>query len=477
MSLLGLRRETTLDALLEAAALPGLLGTVGNLGVVVSSATHDSRAVGPRSIFCCVPGERADGHDFAASAVASGAAALLVERELPVGVPQIVVRSVRLAIGPLCDAVYGHPSRRVEVIGVTGTNGKTTTTHLIGAILTGAGRPTSTIGTLSGAFTTPEAPDLQRRLSEFADSGIAAVAMEVSSHALALHRVDRTRFVAAVFTNLGRDHLDLHGTQEAYFAAKARLFDPEFAERAIINVDDEWGRRLASSVRIPLVTYSASQLEDVSVSMRSVSYTWRSRRVTVPLGGSFNVMNSLAALTAAVEVGIDPDDAVGALAGAPQVPGRFEFVDEGQGFDVVVDFAHTPDALAALLATTRANVGGRIIVVFGCGGNRDRAKRPEMGRVAVDGADLVVVTSDNPRDEDPAAIIDGICEGIDAVDRPRLIVEPDRATAIEAACRLARPGDVVLVAGKGHERTQTIGDSILEFDDRAVARRVLGVMR
>ena len=483
MSPVVLRREITLDSVLSGVRLPGLRSVTGDRRTVVASTTHDSRSVGPQSVFCCVRGERFDGHEFAAHAVSAGATALLVDHVLPLDVAQIIVDDVRSAMGPLSAAVYGHPSHRLEVIGVTGTNGKTTTTHLLGEIFAGIGRPVATIGTLSGAMTTPEAPELQQRFADLVDAGITTVPMEVSSHALALGRVDGTRFVASVFTNLGRDHLDLHGTQEAYFAAKARLFDATLSERAVINIDDEAGRRLAGSIRIPCTTYSARSLTDVLVTMRSISYTWHSRRVTVPIGGAFNVSNSLAALTTAAELGVEPDEAIGALAGAAPVPGRFEHVQVGQDFDVIVDFAHTPDALAALLSTVRTGIqtgpdpAGRIIVVFGCGGNRDRAKRPEMGRAAVRGADLVVVTSDNPRSEDPSAIIDEICAGIDADDRARVIVEPDRSMAIEGACRVARAGDVVLIAGKGHERTQTIGDSVIEFDDRAVAQRVLGAIR
>ncbi len=477
------RRETTLAAAVAGADLPGLRSIVGDRDAIVASATHDSRAVEAHSVFCCVRGERFDGHDFASAAVAAGARALLVDHELDLDVAQVVVADVRAAMGPLSAAVYGHPSQRLEIVGVTGTNGKTTTTHLLAEIFSGVGRPVATIGTLSGAMTTPEAPDLQRRLAELVESGVTTVAMEVSSHALALQRVDGTRFVASVFTNLGRDHLDFHGTQEAYFAAKARLFDSDLSQQAIINSDDEAGRRLAGSICIPCTTYSASSLANVEVTMDSLSYTWRSRKVSVPIGGAFNVSNSLAALTAAVEIGVDIDDAVTALAAAAPVPGRFEPIQMGQDFDVIVDFAHTPDALAAVLATVRAAITGRsgsaprIITVFGCGGNRDRAKRPEMGRVAAGGADLVVVTSDNPRDEDPSVIIDEIYAGIDPDDRVRVIVEPDRSNAIEGACRIARAGDVVLIAGKGHEQTQTIGDSVIEFDDRAVARRVLGALR
>ncbi len=471
------RREATLASILGRTTIPGLLQVTGNDGAVVASITHDSRRVEPHSMFCCVVGATFDGHEFASAARAAGASALLVERLLPVDLPQIVVRSVREAMAPLSASVYGQPSHRLDVIGVTGTNGKTTTAHVIAEIFGHIGRPAAALGTLTGAFTTPESPDLQATLADMADSGITTVAMEVSSHALALHRVDGMRFVASVFTNLGRDHLDLHGTQEAYFAAKSRLFDEDLSQLAVLNLDDEYGRRLMSSVRIPAVPYSVSALSDVEVSATAVAYTWLEERVHVPLGGAFNVSNSLAAATTAHALGVEPDAVADALNRVGPVPGRFEHIDCGQPFTVIVDFAHTPDALGAVLASAKSVAGsGRLILVFGCGGNRDRAKRPEMGLVAAQGADLVVVTSDNPRDEDPMTIIDEVLVGVPDASRPGVVVEPDRAMAIEAACRVARPGDVVLVAGKGHERTQTIGDQIIEFDDRDVARRILGVL-
>lgn len=471
------RREATLASILGRTSIPGFVQMVGSDSAIVASITHDSRRVPVHALFCCVVGDTFDGHDFAPAARAAGASALLVERTLPVDLPQIVVRSVREAMAPLSAAVYGEPSHRLDVIGVTGTNGKTTTAHMIAGVFAGVGRPATALGTLSGAFTTPEAPDLQAALADMVDSGITTVAMEVSSHALALHRVDGMRFVASVFTNLGRDHLDLHGTQDAYFAAKARLFDEDLSQLAVLNVDDEYGRRLMSSVRIPTVPYSTSTLSGVEVTATAVAYTWLGQRVQVPLGGGFNVSNTLAAATTAHALGLEPDAVADALNRVGPVPGRFEHIDAGQPFALIVDFAHTPDALQAVLASATAVAGtGRVILVFGCGGNRDRAKRPEMGLIAAQGADLVVVTSDNPRDEDPMAIIDDVLAGVPDVLRPAVVVEADRATAIEAACRVARPGDVVLVAGKGHERTQTIGNRIVEFDDRDVARRILGAL-
>ncbi|MBI5090114.1 MAG: UDP-N-acetylmuramoyl-L-alanyl-D-glutamate--2,6-diaminopimelate ligase [Actinobacteria bacterium] len=443
--------------------------------VEIVDLTVDSRAVRPGWLFCCVRGERADGHDFAAEAVAAGAPALLVERELPVAVPQIVVTNSRAATGWLAAAVHGHPCDALSMVGVTGTNGKTTTSHLIGSVLRGAGRTVEVLGTLSGAHTTPEAPDLQRQLAQWRDAGVDAVAMEVSSHALALDRVAGARFDVAVFTNLGRDHLDLHGTVERYFAAKALLFEPQMAAMAVVNTDDVHGRLLFDSVSIPVVGFSYDDATDVRVGASSHSYRWRGVDVRVGIGGAFNVMNSLAAATACAAMGIDERVIADALAVAPPVPGRFEPISAGQDFAVIVDYAHTPDGLReALLAARHAGGRGQVIVVFGCGGDRDRAKRPEMGATAAELADRVVITSDNPRSEDPMAIINATVEGVPEDYRTNVVIEPDRRSAIAAALRMASEGDVVVIAGKGHEATQTIGDQVVPFDDRLVARELLG---
>jgi UDP-N-acetylmuramoyl-L-alanyl-D-glutamate--2,6-diaminopimelate ligase len=444
---------------------------------VVVDATHDSRQVQPGWLFCCVRGERVDGHQFAAAAVAAGATALLVETPLDLAVPQLVVPDVRAAMGRVAAAVHGHPADALTMVGVTGTNGKTTVSHLVGQVLAAVGRRVEVFGTLSGAFTTPEATDLQRRLAAATDAGTDHVVMEVSSHALALHRVDGVRYDVAVFTNLGRDHLDFHGTEERYFAAKARLFTPELAERAVVNADDVHGRLLVDAATIPTSGYSVDELTDLEIGPTSHRYRWRGHAVEVPLGASFNVANGLAAATACISLGIPVDDVVAALSSVRPVPGRFESVDEGQDFSLIVDFAHTPDGLRAVLSALRSSLAddraARIVVVFGCGGDRDRDKRPEMGEVAATLADVVVVTSDNPRSERPLAIIDAIVAGVPADYRDRVSIEPDREQAIAAAIALARPGDVVLVAGKGHETTQTIGDEVRPFDDRAVSRRLL----
>jgi UDP-N-acetylmuramoyl-L-alanyl-D-glutamate--2,6-diaminopimelate ligase len=398
----------------------------------------------------------------------------VVERPLPLPVPQVVTSDARAATGWFAAAAHGHPADRLRMVGVTGTNGKTTTTQLVGAVLRHAGQTVEVIGTLSGPKTTPEATDLQRSFAALRDGGTDSVVMEVSSHALALHRIDGTSFEVAVFTNLGRDHLDLHGTVERYFAAKARLFEPGLARHAVVNVDDVHGRLLADSLAIPVTTFSTTDVTDVRVTATSHAYRWRDVEIVVGIGGAFNVMNSLAAATACSVLGIPSDRIAAGLAAAPAVPGRMEPVDAGQPFALLVDYAHTPDGLREALRAVRAAVGeGRVIAVFGCGGDRDREKRPEMGAVVAELADVAVVTSDNPRSEDPLAIIDATVAGVPEHYRDRVVIEPDRRRAIAAAIRNARHGDVVLVAGKGHETTQTIGDTVVPFDDRAVARQLL----
>ncbi len=454
----------------------------GDDGVVVRGITHDSRAVVDGTIFVALRGAAHDGHGFARDAVESGATVVVGEHALGVAATEVIVGDTRAFVGPLSAAVYDHPCRAMTVVGVTGTNGKTTTTHMLAAILQAAGMPTGIIGTLSGARTTPEAPELQARLAAFVDDGTQAVAMEVSSHALALQRVDGCHFAVAVFTNLGRDHLDLHGTEQQYFAAKARLFTTGLAERGVINLDDVHGQLLADATRgeFPSVGFRLSDAADLEVGPTSHRYVWRGRRIAVPIGGLFNASNSLAAATAASELGIDSATIAAGLAQLAAIPGRFEPIDAGQSFSVVVDYAHTPDGLQVALRAAADTVTtphgtrvGRVIVVFGCGGDRDDEKRPVMGAVAAELADQVVVTSDNPRGEDPLAIIECIVDGVPARYRGRVTVEPDRRAAMAMALADARPGDVVLIAGKGHETTQTIGTKVLPFDDRAVARALL----
>ncbi len=466
---------------------PSGLERIGALlagGLAVTDVVHDSRQVSPGSVYVCFPGASFDGHDFAARAVESGAVAIVCDHALGgLGpTPQIVVDDTRLRVGPIAALLSGRPSRSMTTVGITGTNGKTTTAQLLEAIFTAAGMPTGVVGTLHGPRTTPEAPDLQRTLRRFVDDGMHAAVLEVSSHALALHRVDGTEFDAVAFTNLGRDHLDLHGSQEEYFRAKARLFDPAFAPLGVINVDDPHGRLLADSVAADgfrIVAVSQDQLTDVEVTASAHRYRWRSIDVDVPIGGRFNVANSLIALTTAVELGIEPEVAAAGLRSLAVVPGRFEVVStsesERRGVTVVVDYAHTPDGLTEILGSARAVAadGGTVVVVFGCGGERDRPKRPEMGRIAARLADRVIITSDNPRSESPEEIISDIVAGVEDDYRARVVTDPDRRAAISAALEGARSGDVVVIAGKGHEATQEFADQTIEFDDRRVAREIL----
>jgi UDP-N-acetylmuramoyl-L-alanyl-D-glutamate--2,6-diaminopimelate ligase len=467
-------------------------GTTDGLAIVdalmasdlgLGSVCHDSRAVTPGALYVCLRGAHFDGHDFARAAVDAGAVALLVDHELEgVGdVVQIVVDDTRLRVGPVAATVMGHPSRALTSVGITGTNGKTTTAAMMTAIFEAAGRSCGVVGTLHGPRTTPEAPDLQQTLRSFVDDGHRAAVLEVSSHALALHRVDGTDFDAVVFTNLGHDHLDLHGSHEEYFRAKARLFDTRFAPVGVVNADDPYGRLIADAAAddFRVVDYSVDRLSDVEVSAVAHRYRWRGQLVEVPIGGDFNVSNSLAALTTAVELGIAPEVAAGGLARLDGVPGRFEVIASdaarARGLTVVVDYAHTPDGLASVLDSARRHVGvgGGLVVLFGCGGRRDRPKRPEMGAVAAARADRIVITSDNPRNEDPQTIIDEVLAGVGPSDRGRVTSMLDRREAIAHAIGSAQPGDVLVIAGKGHERTQELADAVIDFDDRAVAAEFL----
>ena len=427
----------------------------GDGSTEVNSVAHDLRDVRQGSLFCCVRGSRVDGHDLATEAVSRGASALVVERVLPLDAPQVQVHGTRAAMGLMSAELYGHPSRRLQVCGVTGTNGKTTTVALLSAVLEASGRPTLTIGSLSPHEAgrppnTPEAPELQSMLADAASSGVSAVAMEVSSIGLAQHRVDGTWFAAGVFTNLTQDHLEFHGDMEAYFAAKRSLFTEDRVGAAVVNRDDPYGARLLAELEgapFPVVAFSVQD-----------------QPIPIQLPGVYNQSNAQAALAAAVVMGVDRDLAVDALAAVERVPGRMERVDNDRGLIALVDYAHTPDALAhSLRAARELAEGNRVIVVFGCGGDRDEAKRPLMGAAATDLADHAVLTSDNPRSEDPQAIIDQVVKG--ATD-DNLDVEPDRRAAIRVAVDMAHPGDVVLVAGKGHETGQEIGGRVIPFDDR-----------
>jgi UDP-N-acetylmuramoyl-L-alanyl-D-glutamate--2,6-diaminopimelate ligase len=453
--------------------------------VEITGLHYRSSDVRPGGLFFCVPGFKADGHDFAPDAVERGAAALVSERPLELGVPEMVVPNVRAAMGPAAARFYGDPTGTLRVVGITGTNGKTTTAFLTRAILEQAGVRTGLLGTVKSVIggteepverTTPEGIDLQETFRRMLDAGDEACAMEVSSHALELGRAEGIHFACRVFTNLTQDHLDFHPDMEAYFMAKRRLF--EGPGPVVVNVDDDYGNRLADDVADP-VTYGVTSEADyrareVRFDPAGSSFTCDTPDGSVPvqtrLPGLFNVQNALASIAAARSLDVDLEVAAAALADADRVPGRFEPVDEGQPFTVLVDYAHTPEALDNVLRAARELTEGRVHVVFGAGGDRDRAKRPLMGKAAVELADRVVVTSDNPRSEDPEAISEEILEGTG----PDVEREPDRKRAIALAVGAADPGDVVVVAGKGHEQGQEFENGRTEpFDDVTVVREAL----
>ena len=460
-----------LDSLLGVLREPRIVGTLPR---AVASIAVDSRIAQPDALFVALRGERSDGHEFAATAALRGASALVVERELDIAMPQIVVDDTRVAISHLASAFYDHPSRTLTVAGVTGTNGKTTTTHLVQAIFAAANVACAVIGTLGGSFrdrrwslenTTPLALDLHRILAEMRDAGAVAVAMEVSSHALALGRVDDVAFDVAALTNVTRDHLDFHETLANYVAAKQRLFD--LAPQCVLNLDDETGRAFAVS-RPGATTYAidrAADLRATNVALAGDGSTFDAGGMHVHLAvpGRFNIANALAAIGIARAAGIADAAIVAGLAAVRAVPGRMERI-AAFGIDAIVDYAHTPDALANVVQAARATTRGHVIVVFGCGGDRDPGKRAEMGRIAAGAADRVIVTSDNPRGEDPLAIARAVAGDTNAD------VILDRRAAIRRAIGEARAGDTVIVAGKGHETYQIIGAERLPFDDRDEVR-------
>jgi UDP-N-acetylmuramoyl-L-alanyl-D-glutamate--2,6-diaminopimelate ligase len=489
----------TLGTLTEGIPGARLLGPGGtpdphaSRDLDVAAAAYRSDRAGAGDLFCCIRGERADGHDFAPQAVARGVAALLVERALDLPVPQIIVRDGRLGMAIAAARLAGDPSHDLTVVGVTGTNGKTTSAFLLRSVLEAAGRPCGLLGTVemrvggrveSAGRTTPESVDLQNLLRRMRDAGDRACAMEVSSHALAQRRVAGVRFAAALFTNLTRDHLDYHADVEDYYLAKRGLFvrPPEEGENppGAGNMDDPFGRRLvaeAGALGFAVDSPADVRPERLEMHARGFSARFATPRgpldVESPLRGRFNVSNVSGVVAVGELLELDHAAVAAGVAAVQGVPGRLEPVDAGQTFQVLVDYAHTPDSLENVLRTARDLVGGgRLLVVFGCGGDRDRGKRPEMGRVARELADVAIVTSDNPRSEDPEAIIAEILSGA-ASGSAELVVEEDRRAAIDLAVRRARSGDVVLIAGKGHESGQERGGVVTPFDDRDVARAAL----
>lgn len=470
-----------------------LTGDTTLAGTEVSDLAFSSRDARPGSLFFCVRGFSADGHEFAADAVADGAAALVAERPLGLGVPELIVEDARAAMPTLARRFFRDPSREIDAIGITGTNGKTTISYLVRQILEAVARPCGLIGTVSWVVagvetpatrTTPEAIELVRALRSMVDAGERACAIEVSSHALELGRVDEVAFAAAVFTNLSQDHLEFHETMENYFASKRLLFESEPGV-SIVNIDDEYGRRLASD--FPCVTYSARGAEatyraadvefDASGSRFTLVRDEAQLKASVALPGLFNVANALAALATTIELGVPAGQAVEALARATGAPGRFEPVAAGQSFGVFVDYAHTPDAIENVLQAAATLPHNRVISVVGAGGDRDRTKRPLMGAAAAEGSDVVIVTSDNPRSEEPASIVDQVIAGARSAavaNGVSVVGEVDRRSAIEFAIASAEPGDIVFIFGKGHEQGQEFaGGRKIPFDDATVAREAL----
>jgi UDP-N-acetylmuramoyl-L-alanyl-D-glutamate--2,6-diaminopimelate ligase len=474
------KRSTSLAAVLSAACVRKNFHyeLVGDAETFITDVTHSTASVTPGALFVCVIGERVDGHQLAQQAIDAGAVALLVERRLPISVPQIVVANTRQTQGIVAAAFWGFPSDDLLMIAVTGTNGKTTTAHLLGSILRQHDLRTEVVGTLSGARTTAESTELQRQLAQYVERRTQAVVMEVTSHAMVLHRVEGTHFALSIFTNLTPEHLDFHGTMESYFAAKASLFTSAYTSVGVVNYDDVYGRLIADTNEIQCVPFSVHDVQNISATASSHEFSWKTHHVKVNVGGKFNISNSLAAVTAAVQLGVSETDIVVGLAAAETVPGRFEQVRSSTGFDVVVDYAHTPDALQRVLLAAREVVGTKqqVVVVFGCGGDRDSEKRPLMGAIAAKFADCVVVTSDNPRSEAPATIAQNIIDGIGTLSANTIVAtEIDRRLAIQFALKSARSGDIVVIAGKGHEKTQTIGNDVLPFDDVATVKEILGV--
>jgi len=471
-------------------------------GPSVTGVTHDSRSVRPGDLYAALPGGTVHGARFCADAATAGAVAVLTdpagrEAAIATGLPVFVVADPRARLGEVAAWIYGEPSSKLLLIGVTGTAGKSTTTYLIESGLRTAGYLTGLIGgvetrirdvTLESSLTTPEATDLQAVLAAMVHRRVGAAAMEVSSHALAQGRVAGTHYDVAVFTNLSQDHLDFHASMDDYFAAKAQLFTPEYARAGVVNADDPRGRELVATAGIPVTTFSARGRDTADwiatdvrpgadgSAFRVIGPGGVAADATIALPGDFNVANALAAIVALVEAGVGLADAVAGVAACPGPPGRLERVEAGQDFSVLVDYAHKPGAVEALLSAMRAVTQGRLMIVVGCGGDRDRGKRSLMGAAAARLADVAILTSDNPRSEDPLAILTEMLSGAAGVpqrERGHVVVQPDRAAAIAAAIDDADKGDVVVIAGKGHEHGQYVGGSVIPFDDREVAAAAL----
>lgn len=483
--------------------LQGVEYTTTSRNIEINGIEYDSRKVKKGNLFVAIKGFVVDGHDFASDAVENGAQAVLVERKLALDIPQVVVKSTREALGQVASNWYGHPSSAMRLVGVTGTNGKTTTTYLVKSILEKAGYKVGLIGTIQNLIgnevipaerTTPESLDLQRLLSEMRDANVDYVVMEVSSHALDLHRTQGAEYDVGIFTNLSQDHLDFHETLEAYFSAKSKLFanltrnSSKAKKLSVINFDDSHGLQMAASSSAPVFSYGVDQhaqvcAKDIEVTNKGVRYRVKTPQgeavLALNLTGKFNIYNSLAAITACLWEGVSLSTIKAGLEQVLGVAGRFELVDAGQDFAVIVDYAHTPDSLENVLQTAKGFAKGRLLLVFGAGGDRDRKKRPLMGKTAAKYSDYLLVTSDNPRSEDPEQICQDVAAGILEVGFPKEKYEivVSRRAAISRGVQLAQPGDILIIAGKGHETYQEFKGKTIHFDDKEEALQALKELR
>ena len=476
------------------ADLPYLLDTRGDLDTEIASVTANSREKTGNALFFCIHGARFDAHEYAAQAVENGCVALVVERWLPLPVPQVLVRNGRGAMARIAAAFFGHPSREMKMIGITGTKGKTTTSYMLRSIVEHAGLKCGLIGTtgymigdrrVGGSLTTPDPIELQRTLRQMADEGVQVVSMEVSAHAVDMLRLDGMVFEAGCYTNLSQDHLDYFGTMEKYFAAKKSFFTGGMVRNAAFNADEETSEDIIRDIRVPRITYGICVdadlfARDIEISENGVSFEMRlkgmhERRISLQMTGMFNVYNALAAAACAMIIGISADDIAGGLEAIPSVPGRVESLPTGTPYKVILDYSHSPDALMNILETVRVFTRRRLIALFGCGGDRDQGKRPIMGEIGGRLADLCILTSDNPRSEDPMDILAAIEEGIKPTGKPYVVIE-NRTEAIRYALQTAQEGDVIVLAGKGHETYQEIKGVKYPFDEKEVVARLLHEM-
>ncbi len=448
--------------------------TIGEINdIEISGLSYDSRSIIYGDLFFCFEGEKNDSHDFIYDVIEEGASALVVERRIDIDFPQVISSNSRKMMSEIAEIFYDFPSREIITVGVTGTNGKTTTVNILSAIAEAAGKKSETIGTLTGHLTTPEAPDLQRRIRDSIRNGASFLAMEVSSHALVQNRVSETAYDVAIFTNLSLDHLDYHGDMESYYRAKSMLFSPSHTKLAVINADNEFGKRLIQDVEIPKVTFSLSDVEIIEQSLIKTTFRWKGRTINLKLPGVFNLENALGAAVAADALGFSREVIVNGLESARGTPGRFELLEHSDGQPyVIIDFCHTPDGLEKILLSVKELLEGAMIhVVLGCGGDRETTKRAQMGMISETHATNVYLTSDNPRSEDQMEIINDILSGIH--DTERIYINPDRGEAIHHAIKSANQDDVVLIAGKGCEPYQEIRGNLLPFLDSDVGREAL----